>query len=100
MKNRQINKLLFVTGTTWNRHKGTTQPETIQKPADFLPSDPEMTPQGPPSTSASKTLFDYVRLTVRLTFTALRLTHIDQSYELLVNKLRKQSILHKNITAI
>ena len=45
-------------GTMWNRHKGTPQPETLQKPAVFIPSDPEMTPQRPPSTSASKTLFD------------------------------------------
>ena len=52
-----MNKL-FVTGRTWNRHKGSPQPETIQEPADFIPTDPEMTPQEPPSTSASKTLID------------------------------------------
>ena len=37
---------------------------------------------------------------VRLTFTALRFTYIDKSYELLVNKLRKQSKLRIYITAI
>ena len=41
---------MSVTGTTGNRHKGTPQSETIQKPADFIPIDPKMTPQGPPST--------------------------------------------------
>ena len=49
---------MFVTQTTWNRYKKTPQPETILKPADFIPCDPEMTPQGPTSTSASITLFD------------------------------------------
>ena len=38
---------MFVTGTTWNRRKRTPQLETIQKPADFIPGDPEMMPQGP-----------------------------------------------------
>ena len=36
-----------ITGTVWNRHKGTPQPETIQKPAHFLPE--EITPPGPSS---------------------------------------------------
>ena len=49
---------MFVTGTMWNKHKGTPQSEIIQKPADFIPSDPETTPQKIPSTSASKTLFE------------------------------------------
>ena len=34
-----------ITGTVWNRHKGTPKPETVQKPADFLPE--EVTPPGP-----------------------------------------------------
>ena len=55
---QQINEFTFVTGTTWNRHKGTLLPEKAQKPADFIPNDPELTPQGPSFTSASKTLFD------------------------------------------
>ena len=49
---------MFVAGTAWSRHKGTPQPEIIQKPADFIPSDVERTPQKTPSTSASKTLCD------------------------------------------
>ena len=54
-----INKkvILFFAGTLWNRSKGTPQPETIQKPADFLPGDSELTATRP-STSATITLFD------------------------------------------
>ena len=49
---------MFVTEPSWNRYKGTPQPENVQKPADFIPSDTELTPKGTPTTSASKTLFD------------------------------------------
>ena len=49
---------MFVTGTSWNRHKGTPKPDIIQKPADFIPSDPDLTPDAPKTISASKTLFD------------------------------------------
>ena len=52
-----MNIKISVIGATWNRHKGTPQPETIQKPADFIPSDLESRPKKIPSTSASKTLF-------------------------------------------
>ena len=47
-----------IPGTSWNRHKGTPKPDIIQKPADFIPSDPERTPDAPRTISASKTLFD------------------------------------------
>ena len=30
---------VYITGTMWNQHKDTPKPETIQKPADFLPEE-------------------------------------------------------------
>ena len=38
---------MYFTGTVWNRYKETPKPETIQKPADFLPED--ATTPGPSS---------------------------------------------------
>ena len=52
---------MFVTGTSWNRHKGIPKPDIIQKPAEFIPSDPEVIPDAPKTISASKTLFDYTK---------------------------------------
>ena len=56
---------MFVTGTSWNPHEGTPKHNNVQKPADFIPSDLELTPQGLPTTSASKTLFDSMQRDLR-----------------------------------
>ena len=73
---------MLVTRTMWNRHKGTPQPEIMQKPVDFIPSDMETSPQKIPFTSASKTLFEKSQKETgeeilygspdRLTFTVIR----------------------------
>ena len=34
---------MYITGSSWNRHKGTPLPEKVQKPSDFFPE--ENTPQ-------------------------------------------------------
>ena len=43
MKIKCLKHNVYITGTMWNRHKDTPKPETIQKPADFLPEE-ESTP--------------------------------------------------------
>ena len=45
MKYKCLTYTIYNIGTVWNRHKGTPKPETVQKPADFLPE--ESTPQAP-----------------------------------------------------
>ena len=43
MKIKCLKHIVYITGPMWNRHKETPKPETIQKPADFLPEE-ESTP--------------------------------------------------------
>ena len=39
MKIKCLKHIVYITGTMWNRDKDTPKPETIQKPADFLPEE-------------------------------------------------------------
>ena len=86
---------MFVTGTSWNRHKGTPKPDIIQKTADFIPSDPELTPDTPKTISASKKseetegeMLRFIRLVTSTVIRFMNSVYKPRQYELLVNKLK------------
>ena len=43
-------KVVYITGTMWNKQEGSPQSEVIQKPSDFLPEDEHPRDHHPAST--------------------------------------------------